>query len=89
MTSMSAVECICLVAFLVVVPPPCEGHGRLLLPASRSSMWRMGFNNPPNYQDNELWCGGYAVSKLTFFRSISIPNTHETLTQCCFYVGPT
>ncbi|CAM1306500.1 Uncharacterised protein g4379 [Pycnogonum litorale] len=36
-----------------------EGHGRLRSPPSRSSMWRDGFSNPTNYQDNELFCGGF------------------------------
>ncbi|XP_076454171.1 uncharacterized protein LOC143289153 [Babylonia areolata] len=42
--------------------PGVEGHGRLLDPPSRSSMWRVGFNNsPPNYDDNQLFCGGVQV----------------------------
>ena len=35
-----------------------EGHGRLLDPPSRASMFRMGFQNPPDYQDNQGFCGG-------------------------------
>ena len=45
------------------------GHGRLRDPPSRASMWRDGFpENPTNYQDNELFCGGFAVSlsEITF-----------------------
>ena len=38
-----------------------HGHGRLIDPPSRSSMWRYGFNNPPNYDDNQLYCGGRQV----------------------------
>ncbi|XP_059147507.1 uncharacterized protein LOC131935160 [Physella acuta] len=38
-----------------------QGHGRLLEPPSRASMWRMGFNTPPNYDDNQLFCGGVKV----------------------------
>ena len=38
------------------------GHGRLLEPPSRASMWRFGFDNPPNYDDNQLFCGGVHVS---------------------------
>ncbi|XP_055940448.1 uncharacterized protein LOC129970612 [Argiope bruennichi] len=38
-----------------------SGHGRLLEPPSRSSMWRFGFKTKPNYNDNELFCGGYTV----------------------------
>ncbi len=40
----------------------CLGHGRLWLPPSRSSMWRQGFANPTNYNDHELFCGGFNVS---------------------------
>uniref|UniRef100_T1JDM2 Chitin-binding type-4 domain-containing protein n=1 Tax=Strigamia maritima TaxID=126957 RepID=T1JDM2_STRMM len=35
------------------------GHGRLRDPPSRSSAWREGFNTPANYNDNELFCGGF------------------------------
>ena len=38
------------------------GHGRLLEPPSRASMWRLGFQNPKNYNDNQLFCGGVTVS---------------------------
>lgn len=41
-----------------------EGHGRLMDPPARNSMWRFGFPNPVNYNDNELFCGGYAGKKL-------------------------
>ena len=34
------------------------GHGRLMEPPARNSMWRFGFVNPVNYNDNELFCGG-------------------------------
>ncbi|XP_046555463.1 uncharacterized protein LOC124264736 [Haliotis rubra] len=36
-----------------------KGHGRLLVPPSRASMWREGFNTPKNYNDNQLFCGGF------------------------------
>ena len=38
-----------------------HGHGRLIEPPSRSSMWRFGFKTPVNYDDNQLFCGGYDV----------------------------
>ena len=47
----------------------CYGHGRLMNPPSRSSLWRLSnddavipFQNKivPNYQDHELFCGGFA-----------------------------
>jgi len=37
------------------------GHGRLIEPPSRASMWRYGFPTPHDYQDNEGFCGGFAV----------------------------
>ncbi|XP_062616040.1 uncharacterized protein LOC134277745 [Saccostrea cucullata] len=37
-----------------------NGHGRLLDPPSRSSMWRFGLSPIKNYNDNQLSCGGFA-----------------------------
>uniref|UniRef100_A0A1A9W887 Chitin-binding type-4 domain-containing protein n=1 Tax=Glossina brevipalpis TaxID=37001 RepID=A0A1A9W887_9MUSC len=37
----------------------CLGHGRLIEPPSRASAWRYGFNTPPDYNDHELYCGGF------------------------------
>ena len=39
-----------------------SGHGRLVEPPSRSSMFRFGYNVPANYQDNQLFCGGFQVT---------------------------
>ncbi|XP_015518735.1 uncharacterized protein LOC107223546 [Neodiprion lecontei] len=36
------------------------GHGMLVDPVNRSSMWRKGYSTPINYNDNENFCGGYA-----------------------------
>ncbi|PSN43757.1 hypothetical protein C0J52_06412 [Blattella germanica] len=48
---------------LVIVSPwllqNVEGHGRLIEPPSRATMWRYGFTTPPNYNDHELYCGGF------------------------------
>jgi len=38
-----------------------RGHGRLMDPPARNAMWRFGYPNPVNYNDNELFCGGFAV----------------------------
>jgi Lytic polysaccharide mono-oxygenase, cellulose-degrading len=38
-----------------------NSHGRLMEPPARNAMWRFGYPNPINYNDNELFCGGYAV----------------------------
>ena len=53
---------ITLLLTLMVLCDRVEGHGRLLEPPSRSSMWRQGYSNPINYSDNELNCGGANVS---------------------------
>ena len=29
-----------------------KGHGRLMEPPARNAMWRFGFPNPVNYNDN-------------------------------------
>ncbi|GLV37061.1 uncharacterized protein CBL_02108 [Carabus blaptoides fortunei] len=34
-------------------------HGRLIVPPSRASAWRYGFSTPPDYNDHELYCGGF------------------------------
>jgi len=36
-----------------------EGHGRLLEPPARTSMWRFGFKTPADYTDNGRNCGGF------------------------------
>ena len=38
-----------------------NAHGYLKVPAARNCMWRFGFPNPANYNDNELYCGGFSV----------------------------
>ncbi|TRY70449.1 hypothetical protein TCAL_02381 [Tigriopus californicus] len=37
----------------------CYGHARLMDPPSRASMWRVGFDNPADFSDNEGFCGGF------------------------------
>lgn len=41
------------------------GHGMMLEPPNRSSLWRFPQDFPgaiPNYEDNENFCGGMSVS---------------------------
>jgi len=47
-----------LLALLGVGLPPVQGHGRLMDPPSRASQWRLGFDNPKDYNDNQGFCGG-------------------------------
>ncbi|CAH1775247.1 unnamed protein product [Owenia fusiformis] len=46
----------CIIAILVV---SVDGHGRLWWPSGRSTLFRWGYDNPVNYNDNELFCGGF------------------------------
>ena len=52
------------------------GHGRMLDPPGRSSMWRIGFSTPKNYDDNGLNCGGRTVC---FNISYHFPNLNLIL----------
>ncbi|XP_050353388.1 uncharacterized protein LOC126775462 [Nymphalis io] len=47
------------VAILVLLEKGVNGHGRLIEPPSRATAWRYGFDTPHNYNDHELYCGGF------------------------------
>ena len=52
------------VQILIVAPLQVTvswGHGRLMEPPSRASMWRLGYPNPADYNDNQGFCGGFQV----------------------------
>ncbi|XP_056635412.1 uncharacterized protein LOC130444348 [Diorhabda sublineata] len=59
--NQNAVEMSKLLVLSLYLVKMVAGHGRLMEPPARNSMWRFGFPNPVNYNDNELFCGGYAV----------------------------
>jgi len=40
-----------------------KGHGRLMEPPARNAMWRFGFPNPVNYNDN----GEFLMLSMQFF----------------------
>ena len=52
----------------IVLAHYVSGHARLLQPPSRSSMWRFGFDNPADYNDNQGFCGGIKVSYLSILK---------------------
>ncbi|XP_050428452.1 uncharacterized protein LOC126838232 [Adelges cooleyi] len=56
-----SVQIIVIALIQICLQKSVSGHGRLMEPPSRNSMWRFGFPNPVDYNDNELYCGGYAV----------------------------
>jgi len=41
-----------------------KGHGLMVDPPARNTIWRLGFDNPINYDDMALNCGGFYVSRL-------------------------
>lgn len=43
-----------------------SGHGMLLDPPNRSSLWRYNSLAVANYNDNQNFCGGFSVSKYLF-----------------------
>ncbi|XP_050410035.1 uncharacterized protein LOC126824727 [Patella vulgata] len=47
-----------IVLIVVVLLHQTNGHGRLIDPPSRASMFRFGYNTPPDYNDNQGFCGG-------------------------------
>ncbi|KAI2808292.1 hypothetical protein BLOT_006234, partial [Blomia tropicalis] len=56
---MSSLDNYLLVVLLVVAwSQSTHQHGRLIEPPARNSMWRIGYNTTPNYEDSELFCGG-------------------------------
>lgn len=49
------------VALTLMAAKLADGHGMLLDPPGRSSMWRYFPDQPTNYNDNGINCGGYGV----------------------------
>ena len=39
---------------LVLHPSLVDSHARLMEPPSRASMWRLGFDNPPDFNDHQV-----------------------------------
>nr|KAG5691650.1 hypothetical protein BaRGS_022925 [Batillaria attramentaria] len=47
-------------ALVVLQLQSVAGHGYVLDPPQRSTMWRVGYDTPANYDDNQLFCGGFS-----------------------------
>ncbi|RUS77057.1 hypothetical protein EGW08_015194 [Elysia chlorotica] len=52
------IVCTAVIGLLLLWTHHSHAHGILWDPPGRSTMWRWGFNVPPNYSDNQLFCGG-------------------------------
>ena len=46
---------------MFIIQKHVHSHARLVDPPSRASMWRYGYHTPPDYEDNEGFCGGQTV----------------------------
>lgn len=46
------------------------GHGYMIVPPNRASLWRIDSTQPADFNDNEYFCGGYNVS--TMFDSLVV-----------------
>ncbi|WAR03973.1 hypothetical protein MAR_010534, partial [Mya arenaria] len=53
-------------ALLISLLAGVDGHGRLVDPPGRSTMWRLGYHTPVNTNDHQLSCGGFGVQ---FYRN--------------------
>lgn len=51
-----------LIGFVAITVVEIVGHGMMLEPINRSSIWRRNASFPINYQDNQNFCGGFYVS---------------------------
>ena len=63
-----------------------QGHGKMLHPISRSSMWRFGYDVPPNWNDNELNCGGYDVRGAS--TCLTLYYFHDFFIECFNQIYP-
>lgn len=52
---MNAIQVLVLFVGSIVL---VSGHGRLMDPPNRSSLWRIDPLMLPNHHDDQLWCGG-------------------------------
>jgi len=66
----------CGVLLQLLLRDSVSGHGRLVEPPSRASMWRYGYATKPDFHDNQLWCGGFQVC-----RPITVPRTGAVLSD--------
>ena len=64
------------VLLLVLLSDNVSGHGRLVEPPSRASMWRYGYSTEPDFHDNQLWCGGFKVC------AVRLSDSHKMAALC-------
>jgi len=65
------------VVFIILCVANVHGHGRMMDPPSRNAMWRLGFSNPINYNDNEVFCGGVGVQAANGYKCGVCGDNHD------------
>ena len=65
-----------LLLLLLLLSDNVSGHGRLVEPPSRASMWRYGYSTEPDFHDNQLWCGGFKVC------AVRLSDSHRMAALC-------
>lgn len=53
------------------------GHGYMVDPINRSSIWRVNASFPPNYEDNQNFCGGFQVFSSSLYLSLNSLRLHR------------
>lgn len=53
---------VCSLAFVLLAVGLVEAHGMVHDPVCRQTRWRVNSTAPVNYNDNQLFCGGFGVS---------------------------
>lgn len=54
--------CLCLIALsFCSIIFEVKSHGMLIDPVGRSSRWRFNNSAPKNYDDDQVYCGGFGV----------------------------
>ncbi|XP_055384934.1 uncharacterized protein LOC129614385 [Condylostylus longicornis] len=61
MVSYNVYSCLIVFGFILLSITNVEGHGRLIDPIARGSRWRYNESAPPDYNDNEGFCGGFGI----------------------------
>ena len=67
---LSSVEVVLLVSTGLSLLIVASGHGRVMEPPARNTMWRFGFPTKANYEDSELFCGGIKVSSNNIYHLV-------------------
>lgn len=63
---------------LVALPLQVLGHGMVMDPVNRASRWRVDPTATPDYTDNGLYCGGYAVTFFLNFYNLNYKNRYKS-----------